>query len=67
MNSDPNTAALLGAAQLFVFGASMLSERLLALVIGSGSISDILVNISENSSRMRISNLVAVVNCLGII
>ena len=67
MNTDLNTIRLLGAAQLFVFVASMFSERLLASVVGSGSRSDILVNISKNLTRMRISNLVATVNSLGII
>jgi len=67
MNTDMNTIRLLGAAQLVVFVASMLSERLLASVVGSGSISDILVSISENLTRMRISNLVALVNSLGIV
>ena len=62
-----NTIRLLGAAQLFVFGASLLSEQLLKSVVGSGSISDTLVNISENLFRMRISNLVALLNCLGIV
>jgi hypothetical protein len=45
----------------------MLSERLLASVVGSGSISDILVNIAGNITRMRISNLVALVNSLAIV
>jgi hypothetical protein len=62
-----NTIRLLGAAQLFVFAASMLSEQLLKSVVGSVSISDTLVNISENTSRMWISNLVALLNCLGIV
>jgi hypothetical protein len=67
MNTEISTIRLLGAAQLFVFIASMLSERLLASVIGSGSISDKLVNVSNNLARMRISNLVALVNSLGIV
>ena len=62
-----NTIRLLGAAQLLVFVASMLSERLLASAVGSGGISDKLVNISNNLTLMRISNLVALVNCLGIV
>ena len=62
-----NTSMLLGAMFLFVFVASLLSERLLASVVGSGSISDILVNISENLTWMRISNLVALANSLGIV
>ena len=62
-----NTVRLLGAAQLCVFFASLLSEQLLKSTVGSGSISDTLVNISENIHRVRISNLVALVNCLAII
>ena len=67
MNTDMNTIRLLGAAQLFVFVAGMLSERLLASAVGSGGISDKLVNISNNLALMRISNLVALVNTLGIV
>jgi hypothetical protein len=67
MNPDMNTIRLLGAAQLFVFVASMLSEQLLRSVVGSGNISDILVNISKNISLIQISNLVALVNSLGIV
>ena len=62
-----NTPRFLGAAFLIVFVASMLSEQLLKSVVGSGSISDILVNISENISLTQISNLVALINSLGII
>jgi hypothetical protein len=67
MNTDINTIRLLGAAQLFVFVASLFSERLLASAVGSGGISDRLVNISNNLALMRISNLVALVNTLGIV
>ena len=67
MNIDMNTVRFLGAAQLIVFGSAMLSELLLKSVVGSGSISDILVNISKNVPRMRISNLVALVDSLGIV
>ena len=62
-----NTVRLLGAAQLFIFVASMFSELLLKSVVGSGSISDILVNISKNVTRMRISNLFALADSLGIV
>ena len=62
-----NTIRLLGAAQLIVFVASMLSEQLLKSMVGSGNISAILLNISNNLTRMRISNLVALINCLAII
>ena len=64
MNTDMNTVRLLGAVQLTIFVASMLSERLLASIVGSGSISDILVNISKNLTRMKISNLPALVDSL---
>jgi hypothetical protein len=67
MNTETNTSSLLGAAVLIVFVASVLSESLLTSVVGSGSKSDILVNISKNITRMRISNLVALVNSLGIV
>lgn len=67
MNTEMNTIRLLGAAQLLVFVASMLSERLLMSVVGSGSTSDKLVNISKSLTLIRISNLVALINCLGIV
>ncbi len=67
MNADMNTIRLLGAAQLFVFAAGMISERLLASAVVSGSVSDILVHISKNLARMRLSNLVALVNSLAIV
>ena len=67
MDTDVNTIRLLGAAQLIVFVSAILSEFLLKSVVGSGSISDILVNISKNVSQMRISNLVALVDSLGIV
>jgi len=67
MNIDINTVRLLGAAQLVVFASALLSDRLLASVVGSGSISNILVNISENVSRMRIANLFALVDSVAVI
>ena len=67
MNTDVNVIRLLGAAQLVVFVASMLSERLLTSAVGPGKMSDILVSIPENLTRMRISNLVALVNSLAIV
>jgi len=67
MNVDMNTIRFLGAAQLFVFVASLLSNQLLKSLVGSGDISESLVNISENLPRMRISTLVALLNCLGIV
>jgi hypothetical protein len=67
MNTEMATIKLLGAAQLVVFVASMASERLLASVVGSGPIASILVNVSKNLTRMRISNLVALLNSLAIV
>jgi hypothetical protein len=67
MNIDATTVRLLGVAQLVVFAASMISERLLTTVVGSGSTSEILVNIAGNLTRMRISNLVALANSLAIV
>ncbi len=67
MNIDMNIIRLLGAAQLLVFVSALLSDRLLASVVGSGSISDILLNISENPARMRIANLFALVDSVAIV
>jgi hypothetical protein len=67
MNTELSTIRLLGAAQIFVFIASMLSERLLASAVGSGGMSEKLLNVSNNLTRMRISNLVALLNCLAIV
>jgi len=62
VSNDP-----LGAAFLTVFVASLLSGSLLTSAIGSGSISDNLVNISNNLTLMRISILVELVTSLGIV
>ncbi len=67
MNTDVNTVRLLGAAQVMVFVLTLTTGGLLASAVGSGSISDILVNISKNATRMRISNLVALGESLAII
>ncbi len=58
---------LLGIVQLFVFVAGMVSERLLATVVGTGSTASILVNVSRNLTRVRISNLIALLNSLAIV
>jgi len=67
MNIDMNTVRLLGAAQVMVFVLVMIMGGFFASAVGSGSISDILVNISKNPSRMRIANLVALVESLAVI
>ena len=58
MNLETYTVRLLGAAQLIVFAASLTSDKLLKSVAGSGGISEIVVNISEHISLIRVSNLV---------
>ena len=68
MNTEMNTVArLLGTAQLAVFTGAMISERLLASVVGSRGISDILVNISNHLTRVRISNFIALLTSVAII
>jgi hypothetical protein len=67
MNTDVNTVRLLGAAQLIVIVGAVITDRLLASVVGSGSISDILLNISKKLTRMRINNLVALGQSLTIV
>jgi len=67
MNTDMNTVRLLGAAQLIVIVGALITDRLLASAVGSGSISDILMNISKNLNRMRISNLAALGLSLAIV
>ena len=67
MNIEMNTIRLLGVAQLLVIVGGVIMERLLAKAVGSGSISDSLVNISENITQMRISNLVALFQSLVLI
>ena len=67
MNLDRNPPRLLGAAFLFVFVASLISTQLLASVVGSGSISEMLVNISANLTPIRISILVGLVTSVGIV
>jgi hypothetical protein len=67
MNVEMSTVRLLGAAQLLVVLVAVISERLLASAVGSGSVSDILVNIADNLPRVRISNLAALGQSLAVI
>jgi hypothetical protein len=67
MSTEMNTVRLLGSAQLIVIVGALITDRLLASAVGSGSISDILVNISKNLTRMRISSLAALGQSLAII
>jgi hypothetical protein len=67
MDFDEKTPWLLGAAFLFVFVASLLSGTLQDSAIGSGSMSDKLISISDNLSLMRASILVELLTSLGIV
>jgi hypothetical protein len=67
MNVDTTTVRLLGVAQLTVFIASLISERLLETSVGTGTISDILTGVSDNIAQIRVSNLIALGNSLAII
>jgi len=67
MNADMNTVRLLGVAQVMIIVGYFISEALQASAVGSGSISDILVNISKKITLMRISNLAAMGQTLVII
>ncbi len=62
-----NTVKLLGVAQILVIVSYFITEGLQASAVGSGSISDILVNISKKLTLMRISNLAALGQTLVII
>jgi hypothetical protein len=67
VNSYKNAPRILGAAFLFVIVASILSGMLLDSATGSGSISDMLVHISNNITSMRIAILSGMVNSTGVV
>ena len=67
MSSDKNIPRLLGAAFLFVLLASMTASALSVMTILSGSISESLINISNNLLQMRISILVELLTSIGIV
>ena len=64
---DKYIPRLLGAAFLIVIATSLISGLPLAAAIGSGSISDMLVNISNNLTLMHISILGGLLNSVGIV
>ena len=67
MISDNKTAKQLGVAYLIQFVASLASGQLADAAIGSGTISESLVSISNNVLLMRISILTTLITSLGII
>jgi hypothetical protein len=67
MNAEKYAPRLLGAAFLIVAVASLISGLLLMPVIGSGSTSDSLVNVSHQLTLMRLSSLGELVTSSGIV
>ena len=67
MNSDSHIPRILGAAFFIVAVASIFSEILFTSTLGSGSMSETLVNISNNLMQMRISILINVWESIAII
>jgi len=67
MNLEMNTVKLLGAAQVMVFIGILISGGIFASAVGSGTISDILLNISKNPNRVRLSILFALVESLAVV
>jgi len=67
LNSDNYIPRLLGAAFFIVAVTSILGGTLLSSIIGSVSISDGLVNISNQTMLMRISILIELLTCVGIV
>jgi uncharacterized protein DUF4386 len=67
MNSDKNAPRLLGAAFLFVALVPLIVGIPFMSAVGSGSISDILINISNQLTVMRISILGQMVTSSGIV
>ena len=67
MNSDKNTPRLLGAAFLIVVFASLTSGLLLSSAVGSGSISAMLVSISNKVTLLRTGILFEMLNSTAIV
>jgi hypothetical protein len=67
MNAEKLAPRLLGAAFLFVAVVSLISGLLLMQAIGSGSISDNLVNVSHQLNVMRLGSLGELVTSSSII
>lgn len=67
MSSDNRIPRLLGLVFLIVAAASILSFVLLESTIGSGSISDSLVNISNKPVQMLMSILIELITSFGIV
>jgi len=67
MKAEKIAPRLLGAAFLLVVVTSLTSGLLLTSVVGSGSISDILVHVSHQQTLMRLSSVGELVTSSGIV
>lgn len=67
MHGEKYAPRLLGATFLIVAVASLISGLLLMSVMGSGSISDSLMNVSHQLTLMRLSSVAGLVTSSGII
>ncbi len=67
MSLYQNAPRLLGAVFLIVVFTNLSSGILLMSAVGSGSISDMLVQISNNLTLMRLGILMDMVTCVGIV
>jgi len=67
MNSGNSMPRLLGVTFLVVAVATILSDFVLRSLLGSGSISDSLVNIANNTVMMRIGILLDLITSVGIV
>lgn len=67
MFTNKSAPRLLGAVFLIVIVTSLVSGVTLVSAIGSGGISDMLVNISNNIAMARVSILVGMLNSVGIV
>jgi len=67
MNTQKSAPRLLGAAFLLVAVVSLSSGLLLSSIVGSGSISDILVHVSHQGTLLRLGSLGELVTSAGIV
>lgn len=67
MNSGMNTSRLAGAAFLLVLVTSALGGALSSSVVGSGTVSEMLVSISDNLATWRFSTVVDLFTSVGIV
>jgi len=67
LSSEINTIRLLGATQFFVIVLGIIGAYFIETAVGTGSISEILVNISQNERLLRIGNLVVLVESVLIV